>query len=118
MEDERGKMRAVPVAPLAGLFRILKDNVRCVVHNACYSEGQAVAIAQDIDVVIGMTRAVRDVDAICFSTAFYEGIGFNRTLQTCFDLGSNSVPLETVGPDNIPKMVTRARIDPDAIRLL
>src|SRR5262245_42609469 len=39
---------------LSSLFTILKDNLRCVVLNACYSAEQAQSIAVHIDCVIGM----------------------------------------------------------------
>ena len=50
---------AVPPEKLAELFDLLRDNVRCVVLNACFSAKQAQGIAASIDCVVGMTRAVR-----------------------------------------------------------
>ena len=40
------------------LFSTLKDNIRIVVLNACYSEKQATAIAEVIDCVVGMNKEV------------------------------------------------------------
>ncbi len=42
---------AVPADALSSLFSLLKDDIRCVVLNACYSADQAEAIAQEIDCV-------------------------------------------------------------------
>jgi hypothetical protein len=39
-----GQAKEVPTGALAGLFRVLKDNVRVVLLNACYSAAQAKAI--------------------------------------------------------------------------
>jgi hypothetical protein len=90
---------AKPLAPdvLASLLAILKDNVRCVVLNACFSEQQAYAIAQHIDCVVGMSRAILDSSAIEFATAFYRGIGYGRSIQTAFDLGCNQIGLAGQG---------------------
>ena len=44
----------VSSAALADLFKVLKDNIRVVVLNACYSEEQAQAIVEEIDFVVGM----------------------------------------------------------------
>ncbi len=40
LEDASGYPDEVPSAALSDLFRLLKDNIRCVVLNVCYSEGQ------------------------------------------------------------------------------
>src|SRR5438067_2298230 len=55
-----GKAKEVPPEALAGLFRVLKDNVRVVVLNACYSAAQARSIVKEIDCAVGMSRAVQD----------------------------------------------------------
>src|SRR5262249_6097179 len=44
MLDDQGKPRPVSKEALVHLFRILKDNVRVVVLNACYSQPQAEAL--------------------------------------------------------------------------
>ena len=52
-----------------------------MVLNACYSETQARAIAEHIDAVVGMTTAVGDQAAINFAAAFYQALGFGRTVK-------------------------------------
>ena len=64
LEDRRGNAKTVPREALSRLFRILKDNIRCVVLNACLTEAQAEGIVQEIDCVVGMSREIEDVDAI------------------------------------------------------
>ena len=41
LEDQTGHSKPVPPEALKRLFATLKDNVRCVVLNACYLESQA-----------------------------------------------------------------------------
>ena len=47
--DDRGSPKPVSKEALIHVFRTLKDNVRVVVLNACYSQPQAEALAQTID---------------------------------------------------------------------
>lgn len=60
LQDEDGQAHSVSVNSLSDLFRILKENIRCVVLNACYTDWQAKAIAVHIDVVVGMAQGIDD----------------------------------------------------------
>lgn len=106
-ENEQGTSQPVPVPALARLFSILKDNIKCVVLNACYSEEQARAIAEHIDSVIGMPERIGDYAAISFAAAFYQALGFGRDVKTAFELGCVEMDLEGLGEEYIPKLITR-----------
>lgn len=93
LQDNSGKMHLVPPDALAALFRTLKDNIRCVVLNACYSQIQAEGIAKSIDFVVGMNREIKDTAAINFAAGFYRGLGYGRTIKTAFDLGCIEIGL-------------------------
>jgi CHAT domain len=82
-----GKPKEVPSEALKGLFRVLKDNVRVVVLNACYSAVQAEAIVEEIDCAIGMSDPINDDHAIAFAAEFYQTLAFGRSVQDAFDLG-------------------------------
>lgn len=94
LEDRSGESKPVSVRALSQLFSVLKDNIRCVILNACYSEPQAKAIAEHIDCVIGMSNAIEDEAAIKFSAAFYQALGYGRNVKTAFELGRNQIDLE------------------------
>src|SRR4051794_6478161 len=87
LEDQAGNRQLVSPAALRRLFATLKDIVRCVVLNACYSESQARGIAESIDCVVGMSKAIGDESAIAFAASFYQALGYGRSIQTAFDLG-------------------------------
>lgn len=106
LEDNSGNRRPVLVRTLSQLFSVLKDNIRCVVLNACYSEPQARAIAQHIDCVIGMSESVGDSAAISFSTAFYQALGYGRDVKTAFDLSCVQIDLENLDEQDVPKLLT------------
>lgn len=98
---------------LADLFRVLKDDIRVVVLNACYSEVQAKAIVQEIDFVVGMSDSVGDKAARVFASAFYRGLAFGRSIQSAFDLGLNELRLVGLGnEDHIPQLLVRSGVDP------
>jgi hypothetical protein len=67
--DNRGNPKPVSQAALVHLFRTLKDNVRVVVLNACYSRPQAEALAETIDCTVGMNRPIGDAAAIVFAAS-------------------------------------------------
>ncbi|NUO10141.1 MAG: hypothetical protein HUU08_15980 [Candidatus Brocadia sp.] len=54
LEDMVGKSQPVSSRAFSQLFSVLRDNVKCVVLNVCYSEAQAKVIAEYIHCVIGM----------------------------------------------------------------
>lgn len=104
---------------LVDLFRVLKDGIRVVVLNACYSEVQAQAIVQEIDFVVGMSDSVDDDAARVFAAAFYQGLAFGRSVQTAFDLGINELRLEGLGDEeDIPKLLVRSGVDANSTKLV
>jgi len=117
LENSEGQSQAVSVRALKQLFYILKDNIRCVVLNACYSEQQAQAIAEHIDCVIGMSNSIGDSAAISFVTAFYQALGYGKDIKTAFDLGCVQIDLENLGEQNTPKLIAK-KSNPENIVLL
>jgi hypothetical protein len=105
LEDAGGKARSVSQAALSTLFSLLKDNLRVVVLNACYSQPQAEAIAQHIDCVVGMAEAVGDRTAIVFAAAFYQALAYGRDVQTAFSLARNQAQLEGLPDEDVPQLL-------------
>jgi len=117
LQDTAGNPAPVRASALRSLFRVLKDNIRCVVLNACYTAEQATAIAEVIDCVIGMSDAITDTASIQFSTAFYRALGYGQSVQTAFDLGGNLIDLSNLLEAHKPVLIAD-RIAPDAIRFV
>ena len=82
--------------------------------NACYSEGQAQAIGEHIDCVIGMSVAIKDSAAISFASAFYQALGYGRDLKSAFDLGCIQLDLENLNAQDTPKLLAK-NIDPKEV---
>ena len=117
LEDEFGNSRPIPTHALSRLFSLLKDNIRCVVLNACYSEQQAQAIAEHIDCVIGMSKAISDTAAVSFATAFYQALGYGRDIETAFELGCTQIDLEDLCEQDTPRLLA-VNTDPQKVFLV
>jgi hypothetical protein len=107
LEDRSGKSKPVGIAPLSELFSILKDNLRCVVLNACYSERQARAITKHIECVIGMPKEISQSAAISFVASFYQALGYGKSIRTAFALGCNQMLMEGFSKAAMPRLETR-----------
>lgn len=114
LQDNAGKSRPVSPTALGKLFKVLKRNIRCVVLNACYSHDQAVAIAQHIDCVIGMSDAIGDEAATAFSGAFYQALAYGNDVNTAFELGLVQIDLDNLGEDQTPRLITTG-VDPSTV---
>lgn len=94
---------------LSKLFSVLKDNIRCIILNACYSEGQAQAIAQHIDCVIGMSDAIGDDSAIVFAAHFYQALAYGRSVQDAFELGCLEIDMENLDEGFKPRLICEGK---------
>jgi len=112
--DEYNLGHPITIKSMEKLIRALKDNLRCVILNACYSEDLANAIAQHIDCVIGMSNTIADTSAISFSTAFYQAIAFGKDINSAFLLGCAQIDLQNLPGQETPKLVS-TKIDPDKV---
>jgi CHAT domain-containing protein len=111
LEDNTGKSRPVSNQAIAALFRILKDNVRIVVLNACFSKKQAEALKETIDYTIGTNKAVGDQASIAFAAAFYRALAFGRSVREAFELARVELDLFNISGSNIPKLFIHQGVD-------
>jgi CHAT domain len=116
--DKSGQLKPVSKKTLVQLFRTLKDNIRVVVLNACFSRPQAEAITQEIDCAVGMSRSISDDAAITFSASFYRAIGFGRSIKEAVDLGIVALGLEGIPEEQTPILMTRRNISADSVILI
>ena len=86
VEDDAGQSRFFPTTGLDRLFRLFKNNVKCVVLSACYSADQAEVISKHGMYVIGMNNSVSDTAAIDFATGFYQSLGEGYDYEFAFEI--------------------------------
>lgn len=92
---------------LRQLFAVLKGNIRCIVLNACYTATQAEVLAEVINCVIGIDDAVSEDAARQFATAFYQALGYARSIGDAFALGKNQIELAGLGEAESLHLLTR-----------
>ncbi len=110
-EDSDGYTHTTDAKPLARLFRHFKNNLKCVVLNACYSHEQAEVIRHEIDYVIGMCAAVADDAAMKFAVAFYDALFAGTDFRTAFDLGCTALDLNKLPDSDVPVFMTSPHLD-------
>jgi CHAT domain len=116
--DQHGAPKPVSQEALVYLFRTLKDNIRVVLLNACYSRSQAEAITGVIDCAIGMRRAIGDRAAIAFAASFYRAVGFGRSVQAAFEQGKTALLLEGIREEQTPDLLTAKAVNAESIVLV
>lgn len=110
-EDETGSANLVDGEALAGLFALFAEQVECVVLNGCYSEVQALAIAQHVNYVVGMKKAIGDKAAIEFAVGFYDALGAGRTVEFAHKLGCAAIRLAGISEQLTPTLKKKPNIE-------
>jgi hypothetical protein len=115
-ENEVGKVQPVKPDALATMFKLFKQQVNCVLLNACYSEIQAKAIAQHIPFVIGMNDAIGDKAAIAFAVGFYKALVANRSIEDAYEFGCVEIQLYSLPEHLKPVLYIKEHYKPEVER--
>lgn len=117
--DNDGSPQSVPPEALADLFRVLKDKVRVVFFNACYSEAQALAVVKFVDCSIGISDKIGTGIAPEFSAEFYGSLASGQSVKDAFDLGMFRArlmdPSGSANAGNLIVLHTRKGVNPTEI---
>ena len=99
LERDCGQQFVMSTDVLSALFKTqqVSNTVECVVLNACYSAVQAKTIAQHINYVIGMNKAIPDEDAIAYAKGFYLGLSTGASIPDAHEQGLVSMKAEWSG---------------------
>ncbi len=101
-ENNLGETQTVSTVALANLFRLVSNQVNCVILNACYSEIQAKAIAEHVEFVIGMSASIGDKAAITFAIGFYKALGAGRSIGEAYEFACAEIQLQDIPEHLIP----------------
>lgn len=113
-----GKSKLVNEQAITSLFSALKDNIRVVIFNTCYSQSLSQALSEVIDCTIGMNTSIGDKAAITFASSFYRAIGFGRSILNAFEQAEAALLLEGIHEDKTPELITKKGVDPSQIILI
>ncbi|MCG8417547.1 MAG: SUMF1/EgtB/PvdO family nonheme iron enzyme [Proteobacteria bacterium] len=116
LQGERDAAALVDHAAIVELIGILRDGLRLVVLNACYSDNLAEALTEYIDCAIGTRHDVGDEAAIEFAAGFYRALGFGKSIQSAYKLGCNAGTF--AGLSQAHELVCRDGVDPNTIVLV
>jgi CHAT domain len=111
LADENGLPKRVNTNTLKALITTLKDNIKCIIFNSCYSKETAEALTEVIDCTIGMNSSIGDIAAIIFAASFYRAVGFGRSAKEAFDQGITALLLEGIDEDDIPEIIVKDGLD-------
>lgn len=112
VKGEGGAIVSVPITALRDMFAILRDNIRLVVLNACWSQPLAAALAEVVECMVGMGDEIGDREACDFSEAFYEALANGRNVHEAFALGVNMLDLQRLRASAAPQLTPKAGVNP------
>lgn len=118
MSSPSGGSQLVTGPALRRVFTALKDDIRVVLLNACYSSVQAQEIGTVIDFVIGMTFGIDDDAARVFASSFYRALAFGRSVANAFEQGVAAISLHGLPDEDCPTLFVRDGVDAAATLLL
>lgn len=111
--DEKGEPAPIPANAMDSLFESFGNDVSLVVLNACFSQAQAKSLCQRVGLAIGMVEAIGDEDAVAFSGALYEALGYGRSVRDSFALGVTAIKARRSSQHHVPRLLTRRNDDAD-----
>jgi len=109
--DRAGNTVLLDPSVFARLLKILKDNLRLVILNACYTKDQAQFLKETVDFTIGMNRPIRDDTAKVFAAFFYQALASGRSVQAAFDLGCVQLDMGKIPGVDTPELLVRSGAD-------
>jgi CHAT domain len=113
LEDRMRNIFLLDKGAFAELLKIIKDNIRIVVLNACYTTDQANALTETIDFTVGMNKPIGDRAASVFAAYFYQGLAYGRSVQEAFRLATNQIKVFKIPESDTPKLLVRPGVDPN-----
>lgn len=108
-EAEGKNVQLASTKALAGLFKLFRKEIECVILNACHSKAQVEEIHQYINCVIGMKQAIGDGAAIEFSRGFYESLSFGESFERAYECGCNAIDLVSTLESETPVLRIKER---------
>ena len=106
LETQQGRTHFVTADAMAQLLKLCRG-VECVILNACYSEVQAIAIAQSVSCVIGMSQAIQDDTARKFAEGFYDGLGYGYSYDKAFEWGKAAIATANLPGTDVLRLIVR-----------
>lgn len=111
LENSDGTAKLVRKEAIVQTIMTSTDNIRLVFFNACFSEQQAEAVVECVDVAIGMNTSIGDKAAVMFASQFYSAISFGLSIKIAFEQAKAALMLENIPEENTPQLFVRDGLD-------
>lgn len=115
LQDNKGETKLITKEAIVQTMVATESNIRLVLFNTCFSEGQAEAIVQHVDAAIGMSDSISDEAARVFSSQFYSSIGFGLSIALAFEQAKAALMLEGISESETPRLFVRENMDPNTM---
>lgn len=115
LEDQAGNAFLLDKQAFSELLKIIKDNIRVVVLNACYTTDQAALLKETIDFTIGMNKPIGDRAAGVFAAHFYQGLAHGRSVQEAFRLATAQLSIFKIPGSDTPELLVRYGVNPNEV---
>ena len=92
---------------LVDIFRLFRDHVRVIVLNTGLARSMAKELAEVVDYVIGISKAIGDRAAISFAGGFYQALAFGMPVQEAFASAVAELKLQNVRQSSLPELLIR-----------
>lgn len=115
LQDNKGDTKLITKEAIVQTMVATESNIRLVLFNTCFSEGQAEAIVQHVDAAIGMSDSISDEAARVFSSQFYSSIGFGLSIALAFEQAKAALMLEGIPESETPRLFVRENKDPNSM---
>lgn len=110
-EDQEEGWKPVRAKELADIVGILKDNLRIVFLNVCYTKRHAEAVIKAVDYVIAMKAKIDDEAARVFAASFYQYLAYGRSVKEAFELAKKQLRLKGLGGHKVPMLLVGEGVD-------
>lgn len=119
LPDMLGHPARVSKLTLAGMLSVLRGTVKLVFMNSCHSAVEAETIVQEVGILIGMSRAVRNGTALEFAKQFYLAVGEKgASVKEAFCMARLAIDAQFPDQADIMELHHRPDIDPTQVRLV
>lgn len=111
-ETESGRPFVPPMQAIAELLADYTPPMRCVLLNACESDGQSERLtALGLPYTIGMRAPISDCGSIAFTRGFYDAIASGLPVDRAYREGCHSLALAGLDEHHVPALRTRESKD-------
>ena len=112
LRDEKGNPHPLRPEALPALLRAFDHTIELIILNACGSIAQAELLKEHVNCVVTVAGQIKSSAALRFSSSFYQGLAYGRSVQQAFDLSASELIIADQ-PDQVrkPQLTVQPGID-------